>query len=241
MRRLTPLHSRLNVLPRPDIANAIHGTKVEGGVIDNAIWGSIRVESPIQYQTPAKRDSFAFGEVLATGTPASTGERDPPVLTGDIIGFDLWQIGHELDADAFYPDRRTFYTLPWTHALCRFSKYDANGGAPYPCGDWLMFEPDEVRTARWLIGSDGTLTLPGGLRGAVATNSNQKSKVRATVGKFLAAGLVVHRTMRKVDWKLHEWYGIYNPLDAVTINLPGHGQRAFVRWDDVEQAVEDVD
>lgn len=229
MKKLTPLHSRFNVIPRADIANALHGMNVDGGYIDNAIWGRVHVASPIQYKTPAPRDSFAFGEVAAVGTPDGLWGGPPPAKVGDIIGFDLWQIGHEFDAEAFYPHARTFYTVPWGKAMCVFKS-----GIPRPLHDWVMVEPDEVRTFRWLAGTK-LISAPGMMGGSVGTNTNSQTKVRGVVGKVLTLGVSVPH----VD--APEGFAIYNPLDAVTIDLPGQGKRAFVRWGDIEQAVEDDD
>lgn len=229
MKKLTPLHSRFNVIPRPDIANALHGMDVEGGYIDNAIWGRVHVSSPIQYATPAPRDSFAFGEIAAVGTPDELWKGPAPAKVGDIIGFDLWQIGHEFGAEAFYANARTFYTLPWGKALCRFVE-----GKPLPLTDWVMVEPDEVRTFRWLAGAR-LISAPGMMGGSVGTNTNSQTKVRGVVGEVLDEGGKVP------PFAPRGWYAIYNPLDAVTIDLPGQGKRSFVRWGDIEQAVEDDD
>lgn len=231
MKKLTPLHARLNVIPRPDIANKMHGLDVTGGSIDTEMFGRVRIESPISYKTPAPRDSFAFGEVAAVGLPDEHWKGPPPCHEGDIIGFDLWQIGHEFAADSFYPNTRTFYTLPWRHALCRFDE-----GRPLPLADFVMVEPDDMRTRRWLGGSDGTLALPGSMQRSVGTNANHGTKVKGAVAKVISSARDVQPPPMAGTFCC-----VYNPLDAVTIKLPGIGERAFIRWSDIEQAVEDDD
>lgn len=233
MRTITPLHGRANIIPRADIANELHGSMGKGGEIDSAIFGKVRVGSVISYLTPAKRDSFAFGEVASMGHQAreGSGSKAPGVCDGDIVGFDLYQVGHEIDAGAYYPNASVFYTLPWKEIVCRFV-----GGRALPVGQWVMLEPDEVMTRRLLFASSGTtLHLPSS--GPVRTNSNVKTKVRLTAGKILATGglcLDMHGALNAVGkWALH------SPIDAVTIDM-GKGQlRAFVKFDDIEELVSD--
>lgn len=247
MKRIAPLHSRANILPRPDIHADLHGLMVKDGVIDSALFGKVRMETPVHYQTPAPRDSFAFGEIAALGSPA-TEDRGKPSLglcPGDIIGFDLHQTGHEIDASPYYEKAPSFYTLPWKEIACRFG---VGCDLPDPVGWWVMLAPDDIQTQRLVFGTTagGGIHLPGaGSSGGMATNRGKKTKVRLAAGKLLSLGALAGEAasgyVEQGDWLL------YNPLDCITIlytrdpsDTSSTAQKrklAFVKWDSLEQVV----
>ncbi len=235
-RKILPLHGRANVLPRPDLHNAVYGMLVEGdGTIDTKLFGRVRVESPIQYQTPAPRDSFAFGEIGAMGLPSreGSGNEHPGSVPGSIIGFDLHATGHEVPAAPYYDRAQTFYTLPWKDIACEFVP---GCDLPAPVGYWLMLQLDEIMTRRLLFSDTGSgLIVPGNALKGVATNKGRKTKVKLSAGKVLEIGAlaagVSGGAVAPGDW------AIFNPLDSLTIRYTRGRELAFVRWDDLEQVV----
>lgn len=236
MKTIVPMHGRANVVLRPDIHNDLHGLLVKGGVIDSAVFGKVRVESPIRYKTPCPRDCFAFGEVMAMGHPSTEGSGSEPICAsdGDIVGFDLHQCGHQIDASPYYERADAFVTLPWKEIACKFS---AGSREPTPLGRWIMVEVDEVTTRRLVFGSSGSsVLLPGNLKKGVRTNSNSNTKVSLLAGKILSLGDTVQRIAPLGDVCPGNW-ALFSPHDAINIDLGKGKQRAFVRYDELEQIV----
>lgn len=238
MKKIIPLHGRANVVLRPDIHNELHGLLVKDGIVDSAVFGKVRCESPIKYKTPCKRDSFAFGEVMAMGFPSSNGSgaEHPSVFQGDIIGFDLHQCGHQIDASPYYERADSFVSLPWKELACTFQPGAAE---PIPAGRWLVVEVDEVMTRRLVFGVRGGhgLLLPGGVRGGVRTNGNSQTKVSLLAGKVLSLGDRAREIIPDGAVSVGDW-ALFSPHDAINIDLGKGRHRAFVRWDELEQVVE---
>lgn len=238
MKKITPLHSRANVIPRADLHAATHEMMHQGGEIKTELWGKMRLDCSIQYTTPAPRNSFAFGQIAAMGLPDRERPRTIEAREGDIIGFDLFQTGHQLDAAPYYEVDSmpvpVFYTLPWKEILCRFGEGD---DLPTPIGDWCMVTKDEVMTRRLVLASAGsTLHLPGDMKQGAATNKGKGTKVKLVAGAFMRFGLRAE-TDRGDAADVGDW-ALFNPMDAVDINYTKGRTLTFVRWDDVEQLVE---
>lgn len=235
MKTIKPLHSRANVIPRVDIHTATNKFLHAGGEIDAGIFGKMRVGSSIQYTTPCRRNNFAFGEVMSMGLPDRERPRGVEVSAGDIIGFDLFQTGHELDAAPYYENAASFYTLPWKEILCKFA---AGAPLPEPVGDFCMVEVDPIMTRRLVLSSAGsTLELPGSMRSGAATNKGKATKVKLVAGKFLAFGMHANRA-RAGAAELGDW-ALFNPMDGVDIDYTGGRNLTFVKWDEIEQLVAD--
>lgn len=240
MKVLKPLHGRANVILRADIHNAVHGFLEKDQEIDTELFGKVRVAAPIQYQTPVPRNAFAFGQIGAMGQPAAegSGRHRPMVESGDIVGFDLYQCGHEIDATPYYEGARTFVTLPWKEILCVFRP---GKDLPIPVGQWIMVRMDEIQTRRLLFGGSGAgkVLLPDSARGGVATNKGKSTKVKLAAARVAAMG---NRAIQLASGELtrNQWV-IYNPMDAVDIAYTKKRQLTFVQWDDLEQVVEDDD
>lgn len=234
MKTITPLHSRANVIPRADIHASLHELMFHGGDIDTELFGRVNVGATIQYQTPARRNSFAFGQVAALGTRDRALTEDANgIEPGDIIGFDLFQTGHQLDASSYYENAPWFVTLPWKEILCRFT---TKNELPLPVGWWLMVEPDPIATRRLVFGDGGGgLYLPGSIKGGLATNANSNTKVRMCAAKLVSAGFRAAELCSGVA-RIGDWV-LYNPIDAVDIDYAGGRKLAFVKWDDAEQVV----
>ncbi len=242
MKKLTPLHSRANVIPRPELHAALHDMMHTGGEIKTDLFGTIRIDCSVKYKTPCPRNSFAFGQIHSMGLPARDGRtvsENPGILAGDIIGFDLHQTGHQIDAQPFHKNATEFHTLPWKEIACRF---DPVADLPTPVGWWLMLRPDPIMTRRLLFGSAGSLLhVPGGTKGGVATNRGKSTKVKLAAAQVLAFGdranEAAHGCVSRGSWVF------YNPMDAIDISYtkgPDGKARdlAFMKWDDLEQVVE---
>lgn len=236
MRAIMPLHGRANIIPRPDIAAGLHELIGMGGEITSEVFGRVHVGDQVTYVTPCPRDSFAFGQVGAMGQPSmeGSGAQHPGVAKGDIVGFDLYQVGHEIDAAPYYPEAKVFYTLPWKEIACRFVD-----GLPIPAGPWCMLEPDELMTRRLIFASSGTMLHMPGVGASVRTNSNQRTKVRLAAGKVQALGCLAVDDCTEPGI-VGQW-ALYNPIDAVTIDLGKAGKMAFVKFQDLEQLVGDAE
>jgi hypothetical protein len=233
MRTIIPLHSRANVIPRADLHAKTHEMLHEGGVVDSAIWGKIRLDCTIQYNTPAPRNSFAFGEVATMGLPLAENPRSVEAGKGDIIGFDLHQTGHQLDAAPYYENATVFYTLPWKEILCRFVPGE---DLPRPVGDWCMVEKSELETRRLVLASAGsTLHLGVSAKAGVATNKGRKTNVKLVAGSILAFGSYANvQALGAAD--AGDW-ALFNPIDGVDINYTQGRQLTFIRWSELEQLV----
>ncbi len=234
MRSIRSLHSRANILPRADLAAAASKMLFAGGEVKTELFGTMRFDCTINYTTPAPRNSFAFGQVMTMGTPdRNVPNAHPGTQPGDIVGFDLFQTGHEVDATPYHETAACFYTLPWKEIACRVQPGEA---LPEPLGWWLMMEPDPVMTRRLLFGSSGTtLHLAGGTRGGVATNKGKGTKVKLAAAKVIVVGPSAQPFAAGVcepgDW------AIYNPMDALDIAYSRGRKLAFIKWDDLEQVV----
>jgi hypothetical protein len=241
MRKLTPLHSRADVIPRPELHAALHDMMHQGGEIKTELFGTLRIDCSVKYQSPAPRNSFAFGQVYSMGLPARDfriGEH-PGTEAGDIIGFDLHQTGHELDAQPFHETATSMHTLPWKEIACRFVPGE---DLPRPVGWWLMLRPDPIMTRRLLFASAGALLhVPGGTKGGVATNKGKGTKVKLAAAQVLAFGALANEQAH--GHVFHGSWVFYNPMDAIDISYtkgPDGKARdlAFMKWDDLEQVVE---
>jgi hypothetical protein len=235
---IRPCHDLAHVRPRPDIAAKLHGVWTSGGEIDNAIWGKVRVsESIITYRTPCPRNSFAFGEVLrlGEGTLSGSGRERPEVSVGDIIGFDLWQVGHELPGAA-YGIPGTFYSLLWKEMVCAFRPEQP---LPQPLSSWIMTTPDEVLMQRLLFSEPTSIYLPEVKAGSMRTNSNRKTNVKLSAERVLGvgSGRFVNKAFTEPGCRIGDG-ALF--MRGGTVDHQ-HGPRvklSFTRWDDVEAVVD---
>lgn len=235
MRQILSLHGRANVILRADLHNAVHGMLVQGGAIDTKLFGKVRVSSPISYKTPAPRDSLAFGQIGCMGLPEREGpnSKNPGCEAGDIVGIDLYQTGHQIDAAPYYENADAFVTVPWRELMCKFIPGD---DLPTPLGGWLLLEQDEIMTRRLVFSSAGvTLHMPNSAKQGVTTNANSKTKVKLAAGKIICRA---PGSLRYMEPHVHlgDW-ALFNPMDAVSIRYTKGRTLTFVKWDDLEQAV----
>ncbi len=172
---IRPCHDLALIRPRPDIHAAVRGIPLD----DRG--GDVRTGNPISYKVTAKRDQFAFGEVVALGrgTPYGSGRERPEVQVGSIVGFDLGQVGHVLP--------NGLYTLMWKNMLCTVGR--ALSDMPRPLCSWVMTEPDDVAMGRLVFSGASGLVLPGmTTTGGVATNDCRKTHVRLRAERVVATG-----------------------------------------------------
>lgn len=235
MRTIIPLHSRANVIPRADLHSKMSAVLHAGGEIDNAIWGKMRLDCTIQYRTPVPRNAFAFGQIQSMGRPLAENPRTVEAQAGDIIGFDLHQTGHEIDAKPYHENAALFYTLPWKEILCRFVDGE---DLPRPVGDWCMVAKDELQTRRLVLASAGsTLHLGVSASSGVATNKGRKTNVKLVAAKLLAFGGHA-ATASQGAAELGDW-ALFNPIDGVDLAYTQGRQLTFIRWSELEQLVPD--
>lgn len=172
--RIRPAHDLAIILPRPDIHARLHGIPLDDR-------GSCtRTGNPIIYKVTAKRDQFAFGEVLAlgSGTPYGSGRDRPEVLPGNIVGFDLGQVGHAL------PDGT--YTLMWKNMLCTVPEDLSR--LPIPLCSWVMTVPDETAMARLVFSGSNLILPPMTGTGGLKTSDERKTNVRLRAERVVAVG-----------------------------------------------------
>jgi len=245
MKKITSLHGRANVILRADLHNRVHGFMERDGEIDTDVFGKVRVAAPIQYKTPVPRNSFAFGQIGCMGLPAREGTgriRPPCVEEGSIVGFDLYQTGHQIDASQYYEQADSFVTLPWKEIICVFVP---GQDLPIPVGNWCMLRVDEIATRRLVFSSahaGGKIVLPGSVSDGVATNkgnAGQKTKVRLVAGQFWRMGptALQHADGIARPGKTH--WALVSPMDAVTLRYNKKRVLTFAKWDDLEQVIED--
>lgn len=225
--KLRPKHDLATLLPRPDIHAEVHGLLATGGEIETELWGKVKVGNPIQYKVTAKRNNFAFGEVVALGggTPVGSGMDKPECQPGDIVGFDLGQAGHWL------PDG-TISCL-WKNLLCRFAP---GADTPEPLSSWVMSRRDEIAMQRLMLSAPGTIHLPGHVKGSVSTTSGKpKSSVRLTAEPIMKVGRgsFAKKVFVEPDCVVGET-AVFAPTSAVNLAWTDSRVLSFVKWSDVE-------
>lgn len=177
-RALRPLHDLCLIKPRPDIHARMHG--VQAGVFIDAHGRRVKTDDVIQYRVTGKRDQFAIGEVveMGPGSPYGSGRDHPDVVPGDIVGFDLGQVGHLL------PDGR--YTLMFKHLLCTIPAEITL--LPQPLASWVMTVADETAVSRIAFAGDTKLIMPGRGSDGIATSDVRKTRVKLRAERVLAVG-----------------------------------------------------
>lgn len=228
---IRPCHDLALVRPRPDIHAKLHGIPLDDRGSD------VRTGNPIVYKVTAKRDQFAFGEVVAlgTGTPYGSGRERPEVLVGNIVGFDLGQVGHVLP--------NGLYTLMWKNMLCTVTEDLL--GMPNPLCSWVMTVPDEIAAARLVFSGETKLVLPRNMNtSGVKSNDMRKTNVRLRAEKVLAVG--PGEFVRKVFYETgcrKRDVACFTPGGTVhchwRANVHGEPQRlAFTPWSNIELVID---
>ena len=220
---IRPCHDLALIRPRPDIHAALRGHTTEyagNGYRDP------RTGSPIQYKVTAKRDEFAFGEVVALGrgTPYGSGRERPEVLEGSIVGFDLGQVGHVLP--------NGLYTLMWKNMLCTVAQNLEH--LPMPLCSWVMTEPDEVAAAR-LIFSNSNLIVPRmTATSGVATSDVLRTAIKLRAERVVAVGPgeFVRKVFYETGCKTRD-IACYTAGGTVHIHWKEGKRLAFTPWSEI--------
>ncbi len=230
--KLRPTHDQALVIPRPDIHAKIMGVwddGIEGGVIDNALWGKVRVDCPISYKIPSPRNRFAFVQVdsWGEGTVSGSGLDKPEVEKGDIVGIDLCQVGHVVANEG-----QTKWFVPWKEFLCKFDK-DLNCT---PLMNFVMTEYDEEIMNHLIFKSqNGLIALASAHSQGIQTNSNANTNVRIAAERVIGvgSGRFVKKVWVEANCKIGDG-AIFMPTNA-TVDMKLRGPRKrFTPWSEVE-------
>lgn len=174
--RIRPTGDQVLIRPDASIHARVHGAQVEDGKITSAVFGEVRVGNPVSYRVTGKLNQIAFGHVEAIGPGALFGQtRDaPPAAPGDVVLFDLGQVGTAL------PDGR--YMLSWRNLLARL---DPSDDYPQPCLNWVMSKQEAHLASRFVF-RDSMLHSPGGAK--LQGNDRARSRSRYVVDRAFRVG-----------------------------------------------------
>ncbi len=224
---IRPAHDLALIRPRPDLHARLHGIPVDDrGLVVNTL-GQPRTGNPIIYKITARRDQFAFGEVVAlgNGTPYGSGRDRPEVMTGTIVGFDLGQVGHVLP--------NGLYTLMWKNMLC--SMREELDLLPIPLCSQVMTEPDDVAMGRLAFSESSKLVLPRmTATSGVATNDCRRTAVRLRAERVVGVG--PGEFVRKVFYEAGCRKGdiaCYTPGGTVHLQWRDGRRLAFTPWSEI--------
>lgn len=222
---IRPCHDFALIKPRPDLHAEMHGYK-PSTVVD-AHGHPVSVGTPINYRVTGKRDQFAFGEVvgLGTGTPYGSGRDKPEVKHGDVVGFDLGQVGHVL------PNGQ--YTLLWKQILCRIDTGLVQ--PPTPLSSWVLTQQDEIAMRRLVFSGAPQLHIPGRtLAKGIGTGDARKTKVGLCAERVVAVGKgsFIKKAFVDVGCKARD-IALFSKGATVHVNWTGGAQLAFTPWSEI--------
>lgn len=217
---IRPCHDLATIKPRPDIHAAIRGIKLDDDGSD------VRTGNPIQYKVTARRDNFAFGEVIALGkgTPYGSGRERPEVQEGTIIGFDLGQVGHVLPGG--------LYTLMWKNMLCTVPR-DIHQ-LPTPLCSWVMTEPDDIAMNRFVFSQSSLITIPSAATSGIKTSDERKTNIRLRAERVLGCGPgeFVRKTFYEAGCKNRD-VACFTSGATVHVHWTDGKRLAFTPWSEV--------
>lgn len=176
--RVKPHHDMVVVNPAPHLHAKLHGVQVETNSIMSELFGEVRIDQPIAYKVTGKVNQIAFGivERSGKGTPIGTGNDKCPVVPGDVVLFDLGQVGHVL------PNGQM--VMLWRNLLAVLRP---DNEYPEPCLNWVLTKRDDALQDRFVFTKSGLVTPRAGA-GVVKTNDRKRSRVGVVVDRVLRVG-----------------------------------------------------
>lgn len=234
---LRPTHDQALVIPRPDLHAALRGLWDPecDGFIDSPQWGKVKVDCPLSYRIPSRRNTFALVQVdsWGEGTHRGAGLDRPEVDKGDIVGIDLCQVGHVVAHGGIAK-----WFIPWKEFLCKLTPVTHE---LVPLMNFVMTEYDEEAMNRLMFKESGLLSATAATHAnGVQTNSNPNTQVRVACERVIAVG---HGRFVKKVWaepgcKIGDAVIFMPPNATVDCQLKGP-RRRFTPWSEIEGVLSD--
>lgn len=220
-----PHHDLAVIQPCPEFHAALHNVQVDGGNIMTKMFGAVKLGNPISYTVTGKLNKFAIGRIvsLGKGTASGQGQDKPAVKVGDIVGFDLGQVGHVL------PDGN--YTLIWRNLLCLF---DPGRLLPMPLMNNVMVQYEDELVDRFRF-QKTNLVMPKIGAAPIKTNDRAHTRVGITVARVLdvGAGRFVRKVFEGVDVVAGEVVAFMPHNGVVDFTFTQGRLFKFVPWSEI--------
>jgi hypothetical protein len=219
------------VTPRPDLHARLHNAQPETQSIMTALFGAVTVGSPITYKVTGKLNQIAFGVVerAGKGTPIGQGNDRCPVEQGDVVLFDLGQVGHSL------PNGQL--GMLWRNVLAVL-RPDAE--YPEPCLNWVLTKRDDALKDRFVF-SKSKLVTPRAGAGIVKTNDRARSRVGVCVDRVLRVGTgrFVKRAFEAIECQTGDVVA-FMPTQSVDLMWKRGELLRFTAWSELLFTVEGI-
>lgn len=231
--RIKPHHDFCVINPAPHLHAALHGLQLETKSIMSALFGEVRIDSPIKYSVTGKLNQIAFGIVVRSGrgAPIGPGNDRCPVESGDVVLFDLGQVGHVA------PNGQ--YMLLWRNILAVLRP---DNEYPDPCLNWVLTKRDDQLQDRFVFSkSGGKLVMPRAGAGVVKTNDRKRSRVGVAVDRVLRVGMgrYVKKAFEAIECQTGDVVA-FMPTQSIDLAWRRGELLRFTAWSEILFTVEGI-
>lgn len=228
---IKPHHDMVVVTPAPHLHARLHNVQLETQSIMTELFGEVRIDQPITYKVTGKINQIAFGivERAGKGTPIGAGNDKCPVVPGDVVLFDLGQVGHVC------PNGQ--YVMLWRNVLAVLRPEQEY---PAPCLNWVLTKRDDDLQDRFVF-TKAKLFTPRHGAGVVKTNDRKRSRVGVSVDRVVhvGAGRFVKKAFESIECQPGDVVA-FMPTQSVDLAWRRGELLRFTAWSEILFTIEGI-